>query len=164
MFKKLVSVLAVLGLMLSLCGCDLFTADTAELLSPPSLSGDLKYISQAIKQSAGDGYTLKYPSRGSYRSAVVQQDIPPQKIVDVLPHDIHFARRKIGVGEVTVRLWYSKTSTTAVKMKPLLFTAQLMVTLLQCTSMLFINLAKNGCRQGNSVLSQVVLIKSSFAI
>lgn len=75
MFRKTVSVLAAVGLMLSLCGCDLFTADTAELLSPPSLSGDLKYISQAIKQSAGDGYTLKYPSRGSYRSAVVQQDV-----------------------------------------------------------------------------------------
>ena len=75
MFKKMVSVLAALGLMLSLCGCDLFTADTAELLSPPSLSGDLKHISQAIKQSAGEGYTLKYPSRGSYRSAVVQQDV-----------------------------------------------------------------------------------------
>lgn len=75
MFKKMVSVLAAVGLMLSLCGCDLFTADTAELLSPPSLSGDLKHISQAIKQSAGEGYTLKYPSRGSYRSAVVQQDV-----------------------------------------------------------------------------------------
>jgi hypothetical protein len=62
-------------LTLLLCGCDLLTADTAELLSPPSLSGDLKYISQAVKESAGSGYTLKYPSRGSYRSAVVQKDV-----------------------------------------------------------------------------------------
>ena len=75
MLKKLISILLLLAVMFSFCGCDLFTADTAELLSPPSLSGDLNYISQAIKQSAGDGYTLKYPSRGSYRSAVVQTDI-----------------------------------------------------------------------------------------
>ncbi len=61
--------------MLLLCGCDLFTADTAELLSPPSLSGDLKDISNMIKQTAGDGYTLKFASRGNYRSAVVLKDI-----------------------------------------------------------------------------------------
>ncbi len=75
MFKKLICAVMAVVLMLSLCGCDLFTADTAELLSPPSLSGDLKYISQAIKQSAGQGYTLKFPSRGSNRSAVILQDI-----------------------------------------------------------------------------------------
>lgn len=82
MFKKIVAIVTAISLMLLLCGCDLFKADTAELLSPPSLSGDLKYISQAIKQSAGEGYTLKYPSRGSYRSAVVQQDIDGDGIAE----------------------------------------------------------------------------------
>lgn len=75
MYKKLISLVLVFGLTLSLCGCDLFTADTAELLSPPSLSGDLKYISQAINETAGSGYTFKYPTRGEYRSAVVEKDI-----------------------------------------------------------------------------------------
>lgn len=75
MFKKLVATVMCIVLTLLLCGCDLLTSDTAELLSPPSLSGDLKYISQAVKESAGSGYTLKYPSRGSYRSAVVQKDV-----------------------------------------------------------------------------------------
>lgn len=75
MFKKLFAVIATLMLMLSLCGCDLFTTDTAELLSPPSLSGDLKYIYQAINKSVKKDYTLKFASRGDYRSAVVLNDI-----------------------------------------------------------------------------------------
>ncbi len=73
--KKLILAVVALVLILSLCGCDLVTADTAELLNPPSLSGDLEYISEAINKSAGEGYTLKFPSRGSYRSAVVLKDI-----------------------------------------------------------------------------------------
>lgn len=73
--KKLILAVMALVLISSLCGCDLVTADTAELLKPPSLSGDLEYISEAINKSAGDGYTLKFPSRGNYRSAVVLKDI-----------------------------------------------------------------------------------------
>ncbi len=56
-------------------GCNWFTTDTADLLSPPDLSGDAFPIAQAIAESAGNDYTLKYPSRGFYRSAVVQNDI-----------------------------------------------------------------------------------------
>lgn len=57
------------------CGCELFTVDTAELLNTPKLSGDISPIADAIAASAGGDYTLKYPSKGSYRSAVVQNDI-----------------------------------------------------------------------------------------
>ena len=75
MFKKIL--LGVMSAVLSfaLCGCDFFTADTAELLTPPSLPGDLKYISQAVSESAGKEYILKFASRGSYRSAIVLKDI-----------------------------------------------------------------------------------------
>lgn len=58
-----------------LAGCNVFTADTAELLKPPALSGDIAPISDAISKSAGGEYILKYPSDGNYRSAVVQNDI-----------------------------------------------------------------------------------------
>ena len=75
MLKKLVSAFLATAVMFLLCGCKSYTADTAELLSPPSLSGDLKNISEVIKLTAGDDYTLKYPSRGSYRSAVITKDI-----------------------------------------------------------------------------------------
>lgn len=57
------------------CGCELFTVDTAELLNTPGLSGDISPIAEAISASAGGEYTLKYPSKGNYRSAVVQNDI-----------------------------------------------------------------------------------------
>ncbi len=75
MFRKMALCLLIIVLCLSLCGCDFFTADTAELLSPPSLSDDLKLISAAIKQSATSEYTMEYPQSGDYRSAVVQRDI-----------------------------------------------------------------------------------------
>lgn len=74
MRKVLTAVVSIL-LVLFLSGCDFFVADTAELLSPPAFTGDLKPIAEAIKESAGGVYTLKYPSRGLYRSAVVQEDI-----------------------------------------------------------------------------------------
>lgn len=76
MFKKVLLCLTVLAMCFAMCGCDFFTADTAELLSPPALSNDLKHISDAIEQSAnGTDYTMEYPQSGEYRSAVVQKDI-----------------------------------------------------------------------------------------
>lgn len=75
MLKKIALMMISLMLILSLCGCDFFKTDMAELFSPPSLTGDFKYISKIVEQTAGDGYTLKYPVRGEHRSAVVQYDI-----------------------------------------------------------------------------------------
>lgn len=75
MLKKIALAVALLVLMLSLCGCDFFRTDMAELFAPPSLTGDFKYISKIIEKTAGAGYTLKYPVRGEHRSAVVQYDI-----------------------------------------------------------------------------------------
>lgn len=82
--KHIISIFVSLVLCLSLlCGCDIFTADTAELLNPPELSGEYQPISEAIKKSSGGEYTLKYPSRGEYRSAVVQNDINGDGIAEV---------------------------------------------------------------------------------
>lgn len=75
MFKKLLLMIFAFLLMFCLCGCDFFTIDIAELLSPPALSDDLKDISKAIADSAGDNCKLQYPQSGEYRSAVVQKDI-----------------------------------------------------------------------------------------
>lgn len=69
-------------LCLLLCGCETFTTDTAELLSPPALSGDIAPISDAIKSSAGGEYTLKYPTKGNYRSAVVQNDVNADGVLE----------------------------------------------------------------------------------
>ncbi|MBO5321595.1 MAG: VCBS repeat-containing protein [Clostridia bacterium] len=75
MLKKILCLLACFLLVLTLCGCDIFTADTAELLSPPALTGDLLPIDTAIKESVKTLYTLEYPSRGNYRSAIIQHDM-----------------------------------------------------------------------------------------
>lgn len=58
-----------------LCGCDMFTVDTDGLLSPPEQSGDIYPIQQALKSSVGGEYTLKYPTSGDRRSAVILEDI-----------------------------------------------------------------------------------------
>ena len=75
MWLKLISVFLAAVLCLALCGCDMFATNTAELLSPPELSGDIAPIAAAIAKSADGEYTLKYPSNGNFRSAVVQYDI-----------------------------------------------------------------------------------------
>ncbi len=75
MIRKLLSLSLMFLICFCLCGCDFLTADTAELLSPPALSGDLKPIAEAIDDSVGSSYVFKYPSRGEYRSAVVRKDI-----------------------------------------------------------------------------------------
>lgn len=80
--KKMAVALLCILMSFVLCGCDFFAADTVELLSPPSLSGDLKPIAEAINESAGGTYTLEYPSRGVYRSAVVQEDINNDGILE----------------------------------------------------------------------------------
>lgn len=80
MLKRLILTVFTVCFVLLFSGCDVFTADTAELFSPPSLSGELKAISDALKESAGGDYTLKYPLAGEYRSAVVQKDINGDKV------------------------------------------------------------------------------------
>lgn len=75
MARRILSVLVCFAISLLLCGCELFAADTAELLAPPALSGELYPIAKVIDETAGGDYTFKYPSHGNYRSAVVQNDI-----------------------------------------------------------------------------------------
>lgn len=75
MSRKITALLMSVLMFFCLCGCDLFAFDTEELLAPPTLTGELARIAEAISDSANGTYTLKYPSRGNYRSAVVQEDI-----------------------------------------------------------------------------------------
>lgn len=75
MLRKILSVSMAFVICFCLCGCDFFASDTAELLSPPALSGDLVPIAKAIEESVDTTYTFEYPSRGDYRSAVVREDI-----------------------------------------------------------------------------------------
>lgn len=75
MRQKIICLCLCFMMIFTLCGCDFMTADTAELLSPPELSGDMHPISEVVEETAPDGYIMKYPSRGNYRSAVIREDI-----------------------------------------------------------------------------------------
>lgn len=74
-FKKFLCILAAAVMPFVFCGCNLFTVDTAELLSPPMLSGDLSSVKQVIDKTAPNGYAFEYPTSGDRRSAVVTEDI-----------------------------------------------------------------------------------------
>ncbi len=73
--KKLIVLLLCLLCTVSLCGCDLLIFDAEELLAPPKLTGDMRPIGEALRKSVGGGYTLKYPTSGDRRSAVILEDI-----------------------------------------------------------------------------------------
>lgn len=64
-----------IALCLMLCGCNMFVFDTDNILSPPELSGELKPIQQALVESIKGEYTLKYPTYGEIKSAVVTEDL-----------------------------------------------------------------------------------------
>ncbi len=74
MFKKAFCILLTALICFGLCGCRLFTVDTDQLLSPPKPTGDVKPILQALNESIEE-YTLKYPSNGDRRSAIILEDI-----------------------------------------------------------------------------------------
>lgn len=49
--------------------------ETEQMLTPPMLVGDMAPIQRVIKDSIKGEYTLKYPSGGEYRSAVILNDV-----------------------------------------------------------------------------------------
>lgn len=73
--KKVLALVVLIAVCMSLCGCDLFTTPTEELVAPPELTGDMYPIAEALSESAKGEYTLRYPSRGERRSAIVLEDI-----------------------------------------------------------------------------------------
>ena len=73
--RKIAALMLAFVMCFLLCGCDIFTFDTEQLISPPSLTGDMYPISKALSKSIKGDYTLKYPSLGERRSAIVLEDI-----------------------------------------------------------------------------------------
>ena len=82
MTKKILCLILCFSAILTLSGCDFFSVNTAELLSPPALTGDMLPINEAIEKSEGEKFTFQYPSRGNYRSAVVQHDVDKDGILE----------------------------------------------------------------------------------
>lgn len=73
--KRVLTLMLAIALCLMLCGCNMFVFDTDNILSPPELSGELKPIQQALVESIKGEYTLKYPTYGDIKSAVVTEDL-----------------------------------------------------------------------------------------
>lgn len=73
--KRVSTLMLAIALCLILCGCNMFVFDTDNILSPPELSGELKPIQQALVESIKGEYTLKYPTYGDIKSAVVTEDL-----------------------------------------------------------------------------------------
>ena len=58
-----------------LCGCNIADLSFEESLRPPRTMGDEAEIEKLISKTAGSNYTLKYPKSGSYRSAIIMNDL-----------------------------------------------------------------------------------------
>lgn len=67
---------ALLGcLFVFLTGCSSTVFNNSELMRPPRATGDKAAIQAVIEAKAGGDYTLKYPQKGDYRSAIIMTDI-----------------------------------------------------------------------------------------
>lgn len=75
MKKKILSLIGAGLLSLSLAGCSSVGLSVDKLMHPPKAVGDKAEIQTLIDSVAGEGYTLKYPQSGSYRSAITMKDI-----------------------------------------------------------------------------------------
>ena len=74
MKKKLTCLLlGVLAVLLT--GCSSVGLSVEKLMHPPKAVGDKAEIQSLIDLTAGEGYTLKYPQSGSFRSAITMKDI-----------------------------------------------------------------------------------------
>lgn len=73
--KAAISAILLCTLALTASGCDGADLGTDNLIRPPKTVGDEAEIEQLIADTAGSGYTLKYPKSGNYRSAIVMKDL-----------------------------------------------------------------------------------------
>jgi len=70
---KLTAVVLALSLLLS--GCSFAGLDAETLMRPPKPTGEKAGIHALLESKAGEKITLKYPSSGDYRSAIITHDI-----------------------------------------------------------------------------------------
>lgn len=63
------------ALCLSTSACSSVGLSVDNMMHPPKATGDKAQIQSLIDSVAGEGYSLKYPQSGSYRSAITIKDI-----------------------------------------------------------------------------------------
>lgn len=74
--KRIVVAVLSAALLFCLCGCSTGGDDWGDnLLKPPRPNGEMYDIQLALDRAVTEKYTLKYPTLGDYRSAILQKDI-----------------------------------------------------------------------------------------
>ena len=84
MKKKLLSLLLASSLGLTMAGCSSVGLSVENLMHPPKAVGDKAEIQALIDSVAGEGYTLKYPQSGHFRSAITMKDIDSDSIDEAI--------------------------------------------------------------------------------
>ena len=84
-------------------GCNITDLGSDSLLRPPKTMGDEAEIEQLISDTAKNGYTLKYPKSGSYRSAIIMSDLDGDKVDEA----IAFYREGEDVARIHMLVMYS---------------------------------------------------------
>ena len=74
MKKRILALLLTVLLCFTLCGCEGVSFNVSELMRPPKATGENAAIQKLIDEVAGEGYSLKYPQKGAYRSAITSVD------------------------------------------------------------------------------------------
>lgn len=87
----------------SASGCSLTDFSSESLLRPPKTTGDEAEIEQLIADCAENGYTLKYPKSGNYRSAIIMSDLDGDKNDEA----IAFFREKDDVTRIHMLVMYN---------------------------------------------------------
>ncbi len=73
-FKKAAFICLSMLLSVLMCGCSLLSTGD-ELLSAPKAGGEFSKIQSALESAVSGSYTLKYPTAGEFRSAIVRYDL-----------------------------------------------------------------------------------------
>lgn len=61
--------------IISLSSCGFLNTDVDDLIKPPQPTGEKAEIQKVIQDFVKEDFTLKYPFRGEYRSAIIMKDI-----------------------------------------------------------------------------------------
>ena len=101
--KNLTAVILAAAMAL-LCGCNIADLSFEESLRPPRTMGDEAEIEKLISKTAGSNYTLKYPKSGSYRSAIIMNDLNG----DGVDEAIAFFKGKDETASIHMLLMYSQ--------------------------------------------------------
>lgn len=84
MKKKLLSLALAATIGLSIAGCTPVGLTVDKLMHPPKAVGDKAEIQSLIDLVAGEGYTLKYPQSGNFRSAITMKDIDSDNVEEAI--------------------------------------------------------------------------------